>query len=91
MDKEIQRLNDILKRKLPNLSKIKTYDGSKSIPIITNLFRRIVLKKKFDIINFVLPANDNVSYLLTFQICMDEILSNYEKILKNYSEVLKPG
>ncbi len=91
MDKEIQSLNDILKRKLPNLSKIKTYDGSKSIPIITNLFRRIVLKKKFDIINFVLPANDNVSYLLTFQICMDEILSNYEKVLKNYSEVIKPG
>lgn len=91
MDKEIQSLNDILKRKLPNLSKIKTYDGSKSIPIITNLFRRIALKKKFDIINFVLPANDNVSYLLTFQICMDEILSNYEKVLKNYSEVLKPG
>ena len=50
MEKEIQRLNDILEKKLPNLSKIRTYDGSKSIPSLTNLFRSIVLKKKFDMV-----------------------------------------
>lgn len=91
MENEILRLNEILKSKLPNLSKINTYDGSKFISNITNIFRSVLLEKKFDIINFVLPANDNISYLLTFQICMDEILRNYGKILKNYSEILKPG
>ena len=84
MENEILRLNEILKSKLPNLSKINTYDGSKFISNITNIFRSVLLEKKFDIINFVLPANDNISYLLTFQICMDEILRNYGKML-NYA------
>ncbi|MDC3162565.1 hypothetical protein OA670_03040, partial [Candidatus Pelagibacter sp.] len=91
MENTISNLNKILNQNLPDLSKINTYDGSTSIPTITNLFRRIAQEKKFDIINFVLPANDNISYLLTFQICMDEILTNYKTILNNYSEILQPG
>ena len=91
MTNSIYELNNLLIKKLPNLSKINLFDGSKSIPAITNLFRSVIQEKKFDIANFVLPANDNISYLLTFQICMDEILKNYGKILKNYSEILKPG
>ena len=91
MENTISNLNQILNQNLPDLSKINTYDGSTSIPIITNLFRRIAQEKNFDILNFVLPANDNISYLLTFQICMDEILTNYRTTLNNYSEILKPG
>ena len=66
MENTISNLNQVLNQNLPDLSKINTYDGSTSIPIITNLFRRIVKEKNFDILNFVLPANDNISYLLTF-------------------------
>ncbi len=91
MENRISNLNQILNKNLPDLSKINTYDGSTSIPIITNLFRRIAQEKNFYILNFVLPANDNISYLLTYQICMDEILTNYKTTLNNYSEILQPG
>ena len=85
MENTISNLNQILNQNLPDLTNINTYDGSTSIPAITNLFRRIAQEKNFDILNFVLPAHDNISYLLTFQICMDEILTNYKTTLNNYS------
>ena len=52
MENTISNLNQILDQNLPDLSKINTYDGSISIPIIANLFRRIAQEKSFDILNF---------------------------------------
>ena len=39
----------------------------------------------FDFINFVLPANENISLLSSVFIAMEMMKENYNNIIKNYS------
>ena len=55
------------------------------------MFVNIGKKKKFNFINFITPANDNISYLSSVFIAMEMMRDNYKNILANYSQILKPG
>ena len=91
-------LNKIFKERIRNFNSHNTINDTKykklkyfSPPHILNLFTNIAKNKNIDFINFVLPANENISLLSSVFIAMEMMKENYNNIIKNYSEILQPG
>ena len=72
MSKKVYQINSIFKKKFFDYTNLeyKTIIDEKekklNLPEINNLFLNIGLEKKFNFINFVIPSNQNISYLTSF-------------------------
>jgi hypothetical protein len=91
-------VNSILKKKINNYNLINTInsnDYKKSgyffPPHILNLFISIAKENKYDLINFVVPANENIANLTSILIAMEMMKTEYFNIIGDYSKKLTPG
>ena len=92
-------LNKILKERIRHFNSQNTINDKNKYrklkyfcpPHILNLFTHIAKNKNFDFINFILPANEHISLLSSIFIAMELMRDNYYNLIKNYSQILKPG
>ena len=92
-------LNKILKERIRYFNSQNTINDKNKYrklryfcpPHILNLFTHIAKNKNFDFINFILPANEHISLLSSIFIAMEFMRDNYYNLIKNYSQILKPG
>ena len=94
MSKKVYHINSIFKKKffdyinLEYKTIIDEKEKTLNLPEINNLFLNIGLEKKFNFINFVIPSNQNISYLTSFFLSMELVRIGYKNYLDNYSNLL---